>query len=72
MVIHTGSVAEEARAAIARQRIRQSTIAEALNLSQASVSRRLSGDVDFTSTELRKLADLLGMPVGAFFGEVAA
>lgn len=50
----------------------QADVAESLGLSQPAVSRRLSGEVDFSATELTKLAALLNVPVATFFGERAA
>lgn len=52
---------------MARRKNSQSDIAALLGLSQAAVSRRLSGDVDFTSSELAALAKHLEVPVSAFF-----
>lgn len=43
----------------------------ALGLAQTGVSRRLTGRIDFSASELAKLASLLNVPVSTFFGEVA-
>lgn len=43
----------------------QTEAAVTLGLSQAALSRRLLGHVDFTVVELRKLAAWLGVPVTA-------
>lgn len=69
MTTNASPVAEEARALIARKRIRQPVIAKALGLSQAAVSRRLTGDVDFYSGEVKTLAALLEVPVGVLYGD---
>lgn len=69
---YSGSVVANVKAEIARCGVSQSGVAAALGLSQPQVSRRLSGRVDFSSSEIIRLSDLLGVPVGVFFGEVAA
>ena len=56
-------IAAEVRAAVARKQVRQAAIAAALGISQAGVSRRLTGAVEFTVTELHIVARLLGVPV---------
>lgn len=61
-------VAAAIRAEVERQGIRQSRVAEALGVSQAAASRRLAGRVPFDADDLAELSDLLGVPVGAFFG----
>lgn len=43
--------------------VSQQTLAVHLKISQAAVSRRLAGSVDFNVTELRSTADLLDVPV---------
>lgn len=65
-------VAANIRAELARRRIRQHAVASALGLNQQQVSRRLNGVVEFSATELRNLAQLLEVPVGALLGEVSA
>lgn len=59
------------RAEMARSATSQQDVAALLDLSQPAVSRRLSGEVDFSATELAKLAAHLSVPVAAFFGEAA-
>ena len=56
---------------MARRKKSQSDIASQLGLSQAAVSRRLSGDVDFTSSQLVLLARYLDVPVASFFDTAA-
>lgn len=46
---------------MARCRIPQIKVAEALGISQVAVSRRLNGHVPFTVTELDVVAGLLGV-----------
>lgn len=65
-------VAAAVRAEMARQRVTQTALAKQLHLSQAAVSRRLKGQVAFDADELVMVAQTVCVPVGAFFGEVAA
>jgi len=65
-------VTAEVRAEMARQRKSQTAIAKALNMSQVAVSRRLRGEVDFTVTDLARLADVLGVPLAQFIPIEAA
>jgi transcriptional regulator with XRE-family HTH domain len=64
---HHATVADNVRAEVARRRASQSEIAEALGLHQAGVSRRLSGRTEWTGSELATLAEVLQVPVSAFF-----
>lgn len=52
-------VVTEIRAAMARRRVSQEVLARALRISQAAVSRRLNGTVDFTVTEIHTIAEVL-------------
>ncbi len=73
MAIHNPSaVTDKIRGIAAEKRVRQADIAEALNVSKMAVTRRFNGSVPWTDRELIILSDRLGVPVGAFFGEVAA
>lgn len=54
------------------QRLTQDDLADELGISQQAVSRRLSGDVEFTAGELEKIASFLDVPVAKFFGEARA
>ena len=65
-------VADTVRAEMARRRVTQTSIANDLHISQAALSRRLSGMVPFDVKELSALASLLDMPVSSLLGEVAA
>lgn len=56
----------------AEKRIKQADLAATLNLSRMAIVRRLKGDVRFTDEELIALSERFDVPVGAFFGEVAA
>lgn len=65
-------VAANVRAEVARRRIRQADIAGHLSIDQRAVSRRLLGHVEFSASELQKLAELLEVPVSALYGEASA
>lgn len=65
-------VAETVRVEIARKRIPQTALAEALNLSQASVSRRLSGTAPFELDEIPVVAQVLGVSVASLLEDTAA
>ena len=52
--------------------ISQDTLATSLGVSQAAVSRRLTGAVAFDVTELDALAQLFGVPASRLLGEDAA
>lgn len=65
-------VAANVRAEVARRQIRQTAIAEHLELDQRAVSRRLLGQVEFSASEIKSLADLLQVPIAALYGEVTA
>lgn len=56
-------VAGEVRAAMGRNRTSQSVLAPAIGLSQAALSRRLRGEVEFTVTELSAIAGYFGIPL---------
>lgn len=69
---YSEQVAATIRAEVARHRITHLQIAERLDVTQATVSRKLSGKQAFTLNEVAAVADLLGLPVGALYGEQAA
>lgn len=52
---------DELRAEIARKQITKRAIAEALEISEASLFLKIRGDREFKETEIRKLVDVLGM-----------
>lgn len=73
MAIQTrADVPNKIRGIAAEKRVRQADLAEALHVSKMSITRRLNGSVPFTADELIDLGVFLNVPVGAFFGEVAA
>lgn len=47
-------------------------LAVKLGTSTAYVARRLSGEVEMSVSDVERIAEVLSVPVGAFFGEVAA
>jgi transcriptional regulator with XRE-family HTH domain len=60
------------RAEMARSRITQGTLASRLAMSPSALSRRLTGDAEWTIGELLAVADVLGCPLSALITEVAA
>jgi transcriptional regulator with XRE-family HTH domain len=65
-------ITAEIRVAIARRNFSYTKVAAELGLTVSQFSRRINGKVEFSATELAKLSGILDVPVGAFFGEVAA
>lgn len=57
-------MAANVRAEMARRSIPQAVVAELLGITQQSVSARLSGRTDFSSSEIRAIASLLGVDPG--------
>lgn len=73
MTEHLGTeVADRVRGFATQKRVTQATLAKALGVSRMAVVRRLNGTVAFSDRELFVISQVLGVPVGAFFGEVAA
>lgn len=66
------TIAAEVRATIARANVPQARIAEALGLTRTQLSRRVNGHVEFSATEISKLADFLEVDPAVFFRETAA
>ena len=61
-------VSEEVRAEMARQRIGQHKLAAACGWTQAYLSRRLTGRNAFSTDDLEKLAEALGVPLRQITG----
>lgn len=61
------AVAAEVRAEMARQRVSQQPIADALGMSRQALSRRLVGEIPFDVSELEQIANFLGVSVGRFW-----
>lgn len=55
------SVAANVRAEIARAGVSQSSVAEALGISKAGLSRRMNGHLSFRVSELVAICDLIGI-----------
>ena len=69
----TVRVAAEVRAEMARQKISQETLCQRIGISQSTLSRRITGEYAFDTTELARIAAVLGVPVARFIPtEVAA
>lgn len=58
---HAAVVGSNVRAEMARKNISQTTLAQALDLSQAQVSKRLRGEIAFNVNELHAAAEFLGI-----------
>lgn len=56
-------IAEKIRAAMAAKGINQTDLGAALGLSQAGLSRRLLGRVEFTINQLERAAEALDIPL---------
>lgn len=67
----SGAVAANIRAELARQRVSQAQVAERLGLSQAAVSRRLSGQTPFEIDEVAEVASLLDVAPSHLLGVAA-
>ena len=61
----TADIAAEVRVILARKQIKQSAVAEVMNLSPMATSRRLRGEVSFTAEEIFTLAAFLDVDVAA-------
>jgi transcriptional regulator with XRE-family HTH domain len=60
------------RAEMARSGITQGTLASRLDMSPSALSRRLTGDAEWTIGELLAVSEILRCPLGALVSEVAA
>ncbi|WP_157931839.1 helix-turn-helix domain-containing protein [Mycobacteroides abscessus] len=56
-------VAANVRAEMARRRVSQQTLANAMDLSFMSISRRMSGHVSFSISELYRVAEILKVDI---------
>lgn len=66
------AIARNVRAELARRRLTQEQVGAEIGLTQKAMSRRLTGEVEFSGSELQKLAEVLGTPVATLYGEVSA
>lgn len=64
------SAAQRARVIATRKKLSGREIARRLDLSPVYVSRRLSGEVEFSETDLLRFAGVLGVPAALLLGEV--
>lgn len=65
-------IASNVRAEVTRRNLSGQRVAEALGLTQPATSRRMRGHVEFSATELQRLAELLEIPVASLYGELSA
>jgi transcriptional regulator with XRE-family HTH domain len=66
------AVAEVVRVEMARRRMTQRALAEALGVSQSYVGRRLVGEMPFTTDDLAKIAAAFGMTVAQLVPQAIA
>jgi transcriptional regulator with XRE-family HTH domain len=59
------------RGALAARRVKQTQVAEKLGISQPAVSKRLSGQRQFSIAEIQLLAEWLDVPVGDLIGRAS-
>lgn len=64
-------VAANVRAEVARRGLRHADLATALGVSRPAMSRRLTCDMEFSITELRAVAEFLGVPLSVLLDEPA-
>lgn len=57
------SVAAEIRSELGRQGMRQGELAVQLGWSATYLSRRLNGQVDFSTTDIGQISEALGVPL---------
>lgn len=67
----TADVIGTIKAEAARRDVSHAQLAEVLGLSRASMSRRMSGDVEFSASEVGRIADHLDVPVALLYGDGA-
>lgn len=63
------AIAAEVRAAMARRRMNQRTLADAIGLSRAALSPRLAGQQAFDTDQLAKIAEALEVDFLSLFPE---
>lgn len=66
------AIAEEVRARIGRLHLTQTYVAKRTGMTTSTLSRRLTGESEFTVTELYRLAEVFGIPVSKLMPAVAA
>jgi len=68
-ITNNADVARRVRGLAAERQVKQTTLADALRVSRMAMYRRMSGETPITAGELITLADVIGVPVGAFYVE---
>lgn len=63
------TIADRVRSALALRRFTQERAGEEIGLTQKAMSRRLTGEVEFSASELQRLAELLDVSVASLYGE---
>lgn len=66
------TIPDRVRSALALRRVDVGAASVHLGLSKSAMSRRMTGEVDFSATELQKIAELAAVPVSSLYGEGAA
>ena len=66
------TLAQAVRAEMTRASVSQDDLAGLLGISQKSVSRRLTGEVEFRFSELEAIARRLGVPMSRFLADCQA
>lgn len=61
------TIAANIRAEIARRGMKDGEFAVAFRMTPMSMSRRLSGNTPFTTSEVKRAADYFGVPVASLF-----
>lgn len=68
----TVSLPDRVRGLAAERRWTQDAIGQTLGITRQAVRRRLRGQVEFTASEMQKLATAFDVPISALFGEALA
>ncbi len=64
-------ISGKVRAVAAEYRSSQSQLADALHMSRMAITRRMSGDVQWSARDIAVLADHFGVPIARFYGDAA-
>jgi len=59
----TAGLAGEVRAEMARQGVTAAAVAQAIDISRTSLSRKLNGSGEFTVAEMLRVSNFLGLPL---------
>lgn len=66
----TADVVANVKAEMARTNLKAPALMTRLDMTRSALQRRLSGEIEFTATELATVADLLGVPVPSLLAPV--